>query len=161
MWRTGVHGEFSQFSYSPVSLRLLLPSGLRAAAFPAPRVPAAPSQLPAGHTQMGKIAYGCMCMAHSRWEGEGLPGITKTFFPRKSWSLCVKAYEVSTVAAAASSSSAWTSQHLHSTGVIGQRCWHRTLAGARRPSGGSLPLQGGGIRVRNVILLQVLRPRTW
>ncbi|XP_032470680.1 protein FAM98C isoform X1 [Phocoena sinus] len=41
--------------------------------------------------------------------------------PRWHWSLCTKACEISTAAAAASSSSAWTSQHLLSTGVIGQR----------------------------------------
>ena len=38
---------------------LLLPSDLRAAAFPAPRVPAAPPQPPTGRTQMGKVVYGC------------------------------------------------------------------------------------------------------
>ena len=52
--------------------------------------------------------------------------MTETFFPRKHWSLCPKACEISTAAAAASSSSAWTSQHLLSTGVIGQRCGQKT-----------------------------------
>lgn len=65
--------------------------------------------------------------------------MTKTFLPRKLWSPCAKACKVSTGAAVASSSSVWTSQHLHSTGVIGQRCGHRTVAGARRPNGGSYP----------------------
>lgn len=63
--------------------------------------------------------------------------MTRTFFRRKCWSDSVKACKVSTTAVAASSSSVWTSQHLLSTGVIGQRCGQRTLAGAERPSGGS------------------------
>ena len=54
--------------------------------------------------------------------------MTETFSSRKRWSLSRKACKISTAAAAASSSSAWTSQRLLSTGVSEQRCGHKTLA---------------------------------
>ncbi|XP_039710923.1 protein FAM98C isoform X7 [Pteropus medius] len=83
-------------------------------------------------------------------------------FPRKCWSISAKACKVSTIAAAASSSSVWTSRHLLSTGVIAQRCGQRILAGAERPSGGSCSCreEERSPRVLNITLLQVLRPKT-
>lgn len=54
----GSRRSLSDFSEVNSSF-LLLPSDLRAAAFPAPRVPAAPPQPPTGRTQMGKVVYGC------------------------------------------------------------------------------------------------------
>ncbi|XP_011370581.1 protein FAM98C isoform X7 [Pteropus vampyrus] len=80
----------------------------------------------------------------------------------KCWSISAKACKVSTIAAAASSSSVWTSRHLLSTGVIAQRCGQRILAGAERPSGGSCSCreEERSPRVLNITLLQVLRPKT-
>ncbi|XP_077838732.1 protein FAM98C isoform X3 [Macaca mulatta] len=53
--------------------------------------------------------------------------------PRWHWSLCPKASEISTAAAATSSSSALTSLHLLSTGVTGQRCEQGTVQNWRGP----------------------------
>ena len=72
----------------------------------------------------------CMALseecAHPELGVRATPGVTETFTPRKRWRLCPKACGISTAAAVASSSSALTSPHLHSTGVIGLRCGQKT-----------------------------------
>nr|XP_011763182.1 protein FAM98C isoform X5 [Macaca nemestrina] len=69
--------------------------------------------------------------------------------PRWHWSLCPKASEISTAAAATSSSSALTSLHLLSTGVTGQRCPRRSHEGSADPnSRGSNPRIGHLHRTR-------------
>ena len=73
-----------------------------------------------------------LCMAvseqcsHPEMGVRATPGVTETFSPRKCWHLCPKACGFSMAAAAASSSSALTSPHLLSTGVIGLRCGQKT-----------------------------------
>ncbi|XP_024207073.2 protein FAM98C isoform X4 [Pan troglodytes] len=69
--------------------------------------------------------------------------------PRWRWSLCPKASEISTAAAAASSSSALTSLHLLSTGVTGQRClWATFQTGGAAQMSWSLPCPPGGAEER-------------
>ena len=68
--------------------------------------------------------------SHPEMVVRATPGVTETFSPRKRWHLCPKACGISMAAAAASSSSALTSPHLLSTGVIGLRYGQKTQAGA-------------------------------